>query len=52
MSSVLILGASSDMAASLAKTYASHGYDLQLASRRVSRLAPIQSDIAIRYGVA
>ena len=52
MPSVLILGASSDMAASLAKTYASHGYDLQLASRRTSRLSPIQSDLAIRYGVA
>jgi len=52
MPSVLILGASSDMAASLAKTYASHGYDLQLASRRTSRLTPMQSDLAIRYGVA
>jgi decaprenylphospho-beta-D-erythro-pentofuranosid-2-ulose 2-reductase len=48
MPTVLILGASSDMAVAIARKFASHSYDVQLASRNVSRLLPLQSDLQIR----
>ena len=51
MPTVLILGASSDMAVAIAKKFASKGYDVQLAARNVQRLVPLQSDITIRYSV-
>lgn len=51
MSTVLILGAASDMAVAIAKKYASKGYDMQLAARNTGRLQALQSDIAIRYNV-
>ncbi len=45
MSTVLILGAASDMAVAIAKKYASKGYHVQLAARNTSRLQALQSDI-------
>lgn len=49
MSTVLILGAASDMAVAIAKKYAAEGNAIQLAARNIQRLQPLQSDIAIRY---
>jgi decaprenylphospho-beta-D-erythro-pentofuranosid-2-ulose 2-reductase len=49
MPSLLLLGAGSDIACSLARKFASAGYDIQLAARNASRLQPLQQDIAIRY---
>ena len=49
MPTVLILGASSDMAVAIAKKFASKGYAIQLAARQVHRLQPLQSDLTIRY---
>ena len=51
MPSVLLLGAGSDIAVSLARKFASAGYGIQLAARNVSRLQPLQQDVAIRYNV-
>jgi short-subunit dehydrogenase len=50
MPTVLILGASSDMAMAIARKFAKHGYDIQLAARNTSQLTHFQSDISIRYG--
>jgi short-subunit dehydrogenase len=52
MPTVLILGASSDMAVAIAKKFAAAKYDIQLAARDVQRLQPLQSDLAIRHNVA
>lgn len=51
MPTALILGAASDMATAIAEKFASQRYDIQLAARNVSRLEPLQSDIAIKYSV-
>lgn len=51
MPTVLILGASSDMAVAIAKKFASEGYNIQLAARNSSRLQPLQSDLAIRHNI-
>ncbi len=51
MSTVLILGASSDMAIAIAKKFAENKYDVQLAARNPEQLKPAQSDIIIRYNV-
>lgn len=51
MPSLLLLGAGSDIACSLARKFASAGYEIQLAARNASRLQPLQQDIAIRYNV-
>jgi len=48
---VLILGASSDMAIAIARKFASAGYQVQLAARKPDQLAPLQSDIQVRYKV-
>ena len=48
---VLILGATSDMAMAIARKFASHHYDIQLAARKYDQLQPLQSDIRIRYNV-
>jgi len=50
MPSVLILGASSDIGAAIAKKFASEKFDVQLAARNTEQLTPLQSDIRIRYG--
>lgn len=49
MSTVLILGATSDMAFAIAKKFAQEKYNLQLAGRDMDQLQAIQSDISIRY---
>lgn len=49
MPTVLILGAASDMALAIAKTFAEHKYTIQLAARDVNKLAAFRSDIALRY---
>src|SRR5579872_2135105 len=51
MSTVLLLGASSDIAVALARDFASQGHSIQLAARNVERLLPLKSDIALRYQV-
>lgn len=52
MPNLLILGAASDMAIAIAGEFASKGYSLQLAARNTERLAPVKSDLAIRYNVS
>jgi decaprenylphospho-beta-D-erythro-pentofuranosid-2-ulose 2-reductase len=51
METVLILGATSDIAIAIAKKFASKKYNIQLAARNPAQLEPIKSDIKIRYGV-
>lgn len=51
MNTVLILGASSDMAVAIAKKLAGEGNNIQLAVRNVERLKPLQSDLSIRYSI-
>ena len=50
MSTILILGATSDMAIALAEIYAKKGDKLQLAARNPSMLTPIKKDLEIRFG--
>ena len=50
-STVLILGATSDMAVALAKKFASKGHNIQLAARNADRLKSLQSDLSIRYNI-
>jgi short-subunit dehydrogenase len=52
MPSVLLLGAGSDIAGSLARKYASAGYEIQLAARNAARSQRLKQDIAIRYNVS
>jgi decaprenylphospho-beta-D-erythro-pentofuranosid-2-ulose 2-reductase len=52
MSTVLILGATSDIGFAIARKFASEKYDIQLTARHTNQLRPLQSDIEIRYGVA
>jgi decaprenylphospho-beta-D-erythro-pentofuranosid-2-ulose 2-reductase len=49
--SVLILGATSDIAIALAHEYARNGYPLILAARKTIHLRPIQKDLELRYQV-
>jgi short-subunit dehydrogenase len=51
MSSILILGAMSDVAQAMAHEYAQHGYEIILAARNKDRLEPLVSDLKIRYNV-
>jgi hypothetical protein len=51
VSSVLILGASSDVAVACAREFASTGFDLYLAGRDVAAIQPLASDLHIRYNV-
>lgn len=51
MSTVLILGAGSDMAVAIARKYAQEKYNVQLAARKVEYLVPLQQDLQIRYGI-
>lgn len=52
MPTLLILGATSDMAVAIARKFAAAGYDIQLAARNANRLRPLQSDLAIRHSVS
>ncbi len=51
MSTVLILGATSDIAQAIARKFASQNYALQLAARDPARLENLASDLRIRFGV-
>ncbi|HYF33154.1 MAG TPA: SDR family oxidoreductase [Chitinophagaceae bacterium] len=51
MPTALILGATSDMAIAIARKFASHRYDIQLAARNTESLKALQSDLNIRYNV-
>jgi len=51
MATVLILGATSDIGAAIAKKFASNKFDVLLAARKPGQLGPLESDIHIRYGV-
>ncbi len=48
MSSILILGAKSDIAKAIAIEYATHGHDLYLAARNVEALADFATDLQIK----
>ena len=48
MSSVLIIGAKSDIAKAVAREYAKHGYDLYLAARSAGDLEEFARDINVR----
>jgi decaprenylphospho-beta-D-erythro-pentofuranosid-2-ulose 2-reductase len=48
---VLIIGARSDIAISVAHRFAKEGYDIQLAARNISSLDADKSDIKLRYQV-
>ncbi|MEM1136263.1 MAG: SDR family oxidoreductase [Bacteroidota bacterium] len=48
MKSILLLGASSDIAMSMAEVYAKKGYNILLAARSANRLRPFSNDLAIR----
>lgn len=50
MSTVLIIGAKSDIAKAVAREYAHHGYDLCLAARNIEEVSSLKSDIEIRSG--
>jgi decaprenylphospho-beta-D-erythro-pentofuranosid-2-ulose 2-reductase len=52
MSTVLLLGATSDMAVAIARKMAEKGNNIQLAARNANRLQALQSDISVRYHVA
>jgi len=51
MSTVLLLGATSDMAVAIARKMAEKGNNIQLAARNSNRLQALQSDISVRYHV-
>lgn len=51
MSYVLIVGAKSDIAKELARTYAKNGYNLYLAGRDIDTLEPLVDDIKTRANV-
>jgi short-subunit dehydrogenase len=52
MSSVLILGARSDIAQAIAQRFGREGYDLILAARRADELDPAVKDLEIRHKIA
>ena len=47
----LVTGASAGIGAALARTFASHGYDVALTARRADRLEQLSDEISLRYGV-
>ena len=49
---VLILGGRSDIGQAIARHFARLGHPIALAARNADSLAPVQSDLEIRYGVA
>ncbi len=52
MSTVLILGATSDIGVAIARKFAQSGYNIQLTAREVGAIASTNSDLAIRYNVS
>lgn len=51
MSTVLILGAGSDMAVALARHFGKEKYNVLLAGRNLPALQALQNDLQIRYGI-
>lgn len=51
MKTVLILGATSDIAQAVAKKYAADGWGLMLAARNAEELAAIAADLKVRSGI-
>lgn len=51
MNTVLILGATSEVALALADQLAAKSINLILAARQVEKLNPVKSDLTIRFGV-
>jgi short-subunit dehydrogenase len=51
MSSILFLGASSDIATATARIFAENHFDIQLAGRNIDYLNRVKTDLEIRYGV-
>jgi decaprenylphospho-beta-D-erythro-pentofuranosid-2-ulose 2-reductase len=51
MATVLILGATSDIAIAIARQWALHKFDVVLAGKNPQQLRPVESDIYTRYGV-
>jgi decaprenylphospho-beta-D-erythro-pentofuranosid-2-ulose 2-reductase len=51
MPTVLIFGAGSDMAIAIAREFAKHKYDVQLAARNADALSALQQDLKVRYEV-
>ena len=51
MPTVLILGATSDMAQAIARTFAKNNYAVQLASRNAERLSAFKTDMQLRNNV-
>lgn len=51
-STVLVIGAHSDIGIAIAREFASRGFSIQLAARRSEGLSEMASDISIRYGVS
>ena len=51
MTTVLLLGATSDMGLALAESYAQLGFTVQLAGRNLEQLNTIKSDLTIRYEI-
>ena len=49
--SVLILGAQSDIAKSLAKKFGENNYDLVLAAKNIDELKAQSTDLKVRYNV-
>ena len=52
MPTVLILGAGSDIAMAIAKTFAQNNYAVQLAARNAGRLSAFKTDVQLRHNVA
>ena len=48
---VLIIGAQSDIAKSLAKKFAENNYDLILAARNIDQLKTQSTDLKVRYSI-
>src|SRR5690348_186570 len=51
MSTVLVLGAGSDIAIAIARKFGANKYDIGLAGRNIADLEPIKNDLITRYKV-
>src|SRR5687767_13086476 len=51
MATVLILGATSEMAMAIAREFASRQFNIQLAARNTDQLVPLKSDLEIRFNI-
>jgi short-subunit dehydrogenase len=51
MATVLILGATSEMAMAIAREFASRQFNIQLAARNTDQLIPLKSDLEIRFNI-